>query len=97
MPLEKCKDPAAKLRASLKKLDAAAAAAAAATEGGEAEAARDKRTRVWASVDGSGVLARAPVDMPRIWVEDRTGGRAPGVITAGLAIGTPKSAPAVAR
>jgi len=77
VPLEKCKEPA-KLRASLKKLDAG--------EGGEV--ARDRR--VWASADGSGGVARAPVDMPRVWVEDRTGGRPPGVIAAGLALGKVK-------
>ena len=36
----------------------------------------------------AGAIARAPVDMPVAWVEDRTAGRAPGVIAAGLPLQT---------
>jgi hypothetical protein len=32
----------------------------------------------------AGAMVRAPVDMPMAWVEDTSGGRAPGVIAAGL-------------
>jgi hypothetical protein len=74
VPLEQCTNHVSKLRDCLTQLGVSQ------SEGRSAGGAR-----VWASVDGSGNLVRAPVDMPSAWVEDGSGGNgAPGVIAAGL-------------